>query len=290
VLAIVVGLLLLVRAVRERRVKKDRVLLTTCYMLLVGWFAAYMTHLKSIWIYQLIPQLSYIQFPWRFLTITIFAFSFVVGYLPGLIAKMKAKHGFFVKLIITPPQLIVTFVLILILVSMNWRYFRVERTGPVTDKEKFSGEAWRIQQTAGIYDYLPIYAKTAPKSTPSAPVELIEGDGLVSGMGQGTYYTKFNANVESETAKVRVSTLYFPGWRAFIKENSNIKELDIYIPEEEEWGRMWIDLPQGEHEVLLQLFNTPVRTYSNILSILSFAVLFSYPVWKNRVQFRRGRD
>ena len=36
--------------------------------------------------------------------------------------------------------------------------------GNLTDQEKFSGEAWQLQLTAGIYDYLPQTAKMAPKA------------------------------------------------------------------------------------------------------------------------------
>ena len=285
ILSIVVGLMLLVRgimAVRNRNIKKDQLLLIGVFLFFVGWFASYMTHLKSFWIYRSISQLSYIQFPWRFLTITTFAFSFLVGFLPGIFAKLKSKRGFLLKLFVTPPQIFVTLFLAIALVILNWGYFKVERTGPVTDEEKFSGEAWRIQQTAGIYDYLPIYAKTAPTGPQTVLAEFMDGEGNLAFPAQGTYWGKFIANVESEEAKLRVNILYFPGWKIFLKDDLNIREVPSFIPEEERWGRMWINLPKGEHLVYAQFFNTPVRTYGNIISLGAWFLLISSLVWKKK--------
>ena len=287
ILAIIVGILLIfrgVKAIRERSLKKDFILLMAGYLFVVGWFSAYMTHLKSIWIYQALPQLGYIQFSWRFLTLVIFSFSFVVGAIPGILANWKSKRGFLAKLFVTPGQIFITFILIILLVIFNWNYFRPEhgRMGTLTDEEKFSGAAWELQQTAGIYDYLPVWAKTAPNSAASATAELMGGSGIVSGMEQGTYYSKFNVKIESEEAQVRLSTFYFPGWKVFVKEGTNNKEIPTFIPPEEMWGRMWIVLPKGEHLVYAQLFNTPVRTWANLISLTSWGFFIFLPLWKRR--------
>ncbi len=53
---------------------------------------------------------------------------------------------------------------ILLLIIVNWGYFKPVRGGPLSDDQKFSGEAWRIQQSAAIRDYLPITADEDPKS------------------------------------------------------------------------------------------------------------------------------
>ncbi len=285
ILSLVVGFMLLIKAVlaiREKNIKKEKLLLVGTFLFFMGWTSAFLTHLKSFAIYRSIPQLSYIQFPWRFLTITIFALSFLVGFLPGIFAKFKSKRGFLSKLFITPPQIFFTLFLAIFLVILNWGYFRVERTGPVTDKEKFSGEAWRIQQTAGIYDYLPIYAKTAPTGPQTVLAEFMGGEGKVASAKEGTYWGKFIATVESEEAKVRVNILYFPGWKIFLKDDLNTKEIATFIPEEERWGRMWVNLPKGEHLVYVQFFNTPVRTYANIISLGSWFLLISSFVWKRK--------
>lgn len=287
ILSIFVGLLLLARLLLKKgniikRFKDDPLLLTTTFLLAVGWFSAYLTHLRSIWIYKLVPQLSYIQFPWRFLTITIFAFSFVIGVIPGIISAWKKKKHWIVKLLVTPHELLWAFVLVVILLILNWGYFRPEggRMGALTDEEKFTGAAWELQQTAGIYDYLPIQAEMAPTGPQETLAEVMQGEGEISSAEQGTYWGLFNADIASEEALVRINIFDFPGWRVFVKEGANSEEIETFVPEEEKWGRMWVKLSKGEHLVYAQIFNTPVRTAGNLISLVSWSLLLTYPVWR----------
>jgi hypothetical protein len=45
--------------------------------------------------------------------------------------------------------------------------------------------------------------------------DIKEGEGELLKMDQGTYWGRFNANLETE-AKVRINILNFPGWRVFV--------------------------------------------------------------------------
>ena len=276
ILSLIIGGVLLLRLVRAKgklieRFKNDRLSVVTLFLLMVGWFSAFMTHLRSIFIYQTIPQLSYIQFPWRFLTLTTFCFSFVAGGISGIFGQWRFRQGFLIRNLMIPPQFLMSGFLVFLLLIINWNYFRPERVGKVTDKEKFSGEAWRIQQTAGIYDYLPITAKVASQSQRANPVEIMQGKAEVSKYEQGSYWAKFYIDVKKE-ADVRINILYFPNWRVFIDGI----ETKVFIPEGEEWGRMWIQVGKGEHLIYAQFFNTLIRTVSNIISLISWAGLFSF--------------
>jgi hypothetical protein len=290
ILSLVVALILLVWVVRKisfclgfkgqvgimKKVRKDHLLLATSFMLFVGWFSAFLTHSRSTLIWQVLPQLSYVQFPWRFLTITIFAFSFVVGYLP---VAFHSKRRFF-DFAFAPLRMTITSVLIIILVIVNWNYFRPKggKMGPLTDQEKFSEAAWILQQKAGIMDYLPKTARMEPTAPRMEIAEIMEGEGKIEGAEEGTYWVKFNAKIDSKAAKVRINIFDFPGWRVFSKNT----ELEKYISKNENWGRIWINLSSGDHLIYAQFFNTPVRTYSNLISVVSWVGLFSYPFWKKK--------
>lgn len=262
------------------KLKQDGLSLITYYFLLVGWFSAFLIHSKSTFIWFAIPQLAYVQFPWRFLSIVVFAFSFVIGVIPGVIAKWKSKHGLLTKLVVTPPQFVVSLMLILGLILLNWNYFRPKggAMGPLTDEEKFSGEAWRLQKKAGIMDYLPLTVKQEPNSPQSELAEVIEGEAEIIKPEQGTYWALFDIDVESESAEVRINIFDFPNWRVFVENN----EVEVFISEDEEWGRIHVEISQGEHRVYAQLFNTPVRTVGNTISLASWLILFSYPLWRKR--------
>jgi hypothetical protein len=254
------------------QVRNDRIFLIALFFLLTGWFAAFMTHSRStpIWIH--VKQIAYVQFPWRFLTLVIFTFSYAIGSIPGIIADWKSKHNWIAKISATPLQIVLSIILSLSAVAYSWTYFlpQTGHMGKLTDEEKFSGKAWDLQQTAGIYDYLPATAKTAPKAPQTSIAEVMEGEAALSGLDQGTYWGFFNAKISDEKAVVRLGMFDFPGMQVSIDGNV----VPHYIADTEEWGRMYVDVPQGEHKVYVQLLNTPVRTWSNIISLISWLVLF----------------
>jgi hypothetical protein len=148
--------------------------------------------------------------------------------------------------------------------------------GPLDEKEKFSGAAWELQQTAGIYDYLPVTAKTAPKSPRKELVENMKSsDVKITNVTEGTNWASFDY-FASEDSTLRINTMDFPRWQAKLDGNNIAK----YIPDTEEWGRIYIDVPAGQHKVDLNLENTPVRTISNIISLLAWFSLIPLLFYK----------
>ncbi len=245
--------------------KKDSLLLVTTYLFLVGWFSAFMTHLRSIIIYKTISILGYIQFPWRFLTIVIFAFSFIAGAFVLIIKDSKLK-------------LLLSGVLVASLLFLNWKYFLPEhgKMGALTDKEKFSGAAWDLQQTAGIYDYLPAGAKMAPTSPQVMLAEILEGVGVISNEKQGTNWAEFSVNIESEEALIRLGVFQFPGWKTYVDGI----EVKSFVSEDESWGRIYLSVPKFEHIVRAEFTNTPIRTAGNLISLFSWGGLFAFLISK----------
>jgi hypothetical protein len=225
------------------------------FLFLVGWFAVFMTHNKATLIYKLISPLALVQFPWRFLTIVIFSFSFLAG---SIILFIKNKY--FLS------------ALIFFVILFNWNYFLPEhgKLGKLTDGEKLSGVAWDMQQTAGIYDYLPIWAETAPKEPQKVIAEIVSGMGEITNTEEKTNFAKFK--IETTGSTVRINIFKFPGWKVYIDG----KEVDYFVPKEEKWGRMWIVVPDGKHSIEAKFVDTPVRTVSNLISLVSWLGLGAY--------------
>ena len=73
---------------------------------------------------------------------------------------------------------------------------------------------------------------------------------------------------------LRIRTFNFPGWKAYVDG------VQTEIKTEEDVGAMLIDIPRGNHELVLRFEDTPVRYYSKLLSLVSLVsvvvlVLFS---------------
>lgn len=257
----------------------NTILYITGFLFLMGWFASFMTHVRSTPVYILFPFLALVQFPWRFLTLSTFAFSFLAGASVLLLVKFAPK---FYKLYAA--------ILCIFVISFNWMYFLPKdgKMGNLTDEEKFSGEAWQLQLTAGIYDYLPLTAKEAPKAPQKVIAEVVDkstGDIVKDGrttideLGQGTDWVKFKT--DGPSAVIRINIFEFPNWIITMDG----KQINHYVPEVERWGRMWIDVPAGEHQIEAQFTNTPIREISNYVSLVSWLGLATYLM----LQFRSGR-
>lgn len=253
----------LIKAKSDKKITLSASELIIIFLFIMGWLTAFMTHSKATPIYQTLPFLALVQFSWRFLTLVIFAFSFLAGAIVLFVRKSLLSY-------------VVAF-LSLLIIFMGWNYFLPQggKMGKLSDQEKFSAAAWDLQQTAGIYDYLPLTAQEAPKGPQKVLAEVVDDKGdiakrqdQISKFDQRTDFARFTVNTDSDI-KVRINIFEFPGWVVYV----NGQEKEKYVPEFEKWGRMWIDLPPGEHTVVVEFRNTPVRTISNWLSIISWVGL-----------------
>ncbi len=267
---LVISILIYKYAAKKRSLPESSTLLAITFSILAAWFAAFMAHQNSTFIWQRIHLLAFVQFPWRFLALVIFAFSFAAGSIFVLLPKRLA--------------VITGTLLIIVLVALNWNYFLPKggKMGPLTDAQKFSGSAWDLQRTAGIFDYLPQTAKQNPKDPQIALAEVVDGKGIVTDGLEGTDWAKFNVNLVSDSV-VRVDLFEFPVWKITV-DGMPIKE---YVPDGELYGRMYLNIPKGNHSVNLKLTNTPTRTASNYLSLVSWVILLSYAASSLVLQFNR---
>lgn len=228
-----------------------------------GWFAAFMAHQNSTFIWQKIHALSFVQFPWRFLTLSILGLSLVSGAVVNIFPEKLLK-----------PLL---FILVSILIAVNWNYFLPEhgRMGPLTDEQKFTGAAWDLQRTAGIFDYLPKTAKENPKDPPKYLAEYFESKGSITESKSGTNWALIKTNSEKD-GTVRINLFQFPTWEVTLDGNKT----DVFMHDSEKWGRMYLNVPSGEHTVYLKLNDTPVRKYSNIISLIGWLLVLPAVIWK----------
>jgi len=260
---------------RKKKPKINDSLFMIPLFFMIGWFALFMAHVRSTPIWQAIPPLAFVQFPWRFLALSTFAFSFIAG---SIVVLMRP----FGKLRVIIPSF-----LTILLVIINWNYFLPDggHMGPLTDQEKFAAAAWDLQRTAGIFDYLPNAAIMNPKDPPKSLGELMEGKGVITDEKSGTNWASFNINVDSEKSVVRVGIYQFPNWVTTLDGNI----VENYVPKTEAWGRMYVDVPKGIHTISLRLMNTPIRTFSNLLSLITWLGMIGYFVLKSRGA-RSGRS
>lgn len=278
--SIFVAVFLLIWAIRDvkqgglRKVFGNQVLVLTLFMFFVAWLTTFMVHQRSLFIWQAIPPLRYTQFPWRFLTIAIFSFSFVVGFLPWIIVCNNDSSGILSRLAKGYLAMGVTTILIMGIIISSWTYFLPMdgRMEELTDKQKFEGEAWRLQQAGGILDYLPSTSQMAPDRPRARVATVVDGNGEIFDSALGTDWIEFYVRVSSVGAITRIEQFDFPGWKVTVDG----KVVDHYVAKGEEWGRMYAVIPMGEHKVRAEFVDTPIRSTANVITIVTLLGLGGY--------------
>ena len=235
--------------------KKTSILVLTLTTL--GLFSVFMMHLKSSFIWAKLPFLWYMQFPWRFLAVSIFLLCLLVGFAIYLSGRFKYVLGLI--MVITSVYLYLPF-----FVPKGWL--------TISDGEKFSGISWEKQLTISIFDYLPIYATLPPwQKAPDLP-EVLEGEVKFLEYKKGSNFQKGIVEV-SEDATIRLGLFDFPGMEVQVDGQKDSHRHDDCREERYCLGLITFDITSGRHTMLAKLYDTPVRKVGNIVTLTSLGVL-----------------
>ena len=228
-----------------------------------GIISAFMIHPRSVFIWNRIEILSYLQFPWRFLVLVIFFFSLMGG---GVVYFMR-NNRFSVWTALVMTCLVILF---------NAYYFTPETWFDITDKEKTTGILWEKQVTASIFDYLPIYAKAPPATAAPEKPWSINGEIKVLDYEKGTDWQKAKIEVVSDQAMIYWPQFYFPNFRVSV--DGKLAPLSY----DNDLGLITFTADKGVHQINLKLYNSLVRSAGNILTLSSILFIVGWLIYDRK--------
>lgn len=263
---IAAGIALFLAVINFRKFKKLSIVIFT--LTILELLVLFMVHQKSspIWT-ALEGVLIFLQFPWRFFSVS----TFLLGFLGAAGVYIIEKLDF--KIFKLSSTKVYGTVLVLACLILYLPFFKPSEWFNITDKDKFSGISWDKQLTISIFDYLPIYAKFPPTSPAPQYPETLEGLADFKSSGVGSSYKKWVVDVTSP-ALLRAPVFDFPGMKVFIDGvekdhwNDDCRNQDFCL------GLVTFKIDPGHHEVLVKLTNTPVRAIGNLITLVSFFVIF----------------
>lgn len=242
--------------------KKEKLKSNLLFLLgIIGLTAAFMTHQRSVFIWNRITFLKYLQFPWRFLTLITFAFSAMTGGLVFFLRKYRLPVGI---------------LMILLLILLNAFYFNPSKWLEISDEDKFSGQLWEDQITASIFDYLPIFAKSPPAQKAPDQPWTIEGQIEVVNFEKGTDWQKGKIKVVTDIAKIQLPLFYFP--RFELQIDQQITPFNY----ENDLGLITFAASRGEHDFYVKLRKTPVRIAGDLLTLISFLIIIRWAFYERK--------
>ncbi len=232
---------------------------STLTLLLAGLtlFSIFMMHMKSSFIWAKLPFLWYLQFPWRFLAISIFLLCFLSGFFIYFSGKYKYLVGA---------------ILIAISVILNISFFVPKTWLNITDKEKFSGTSWEKQLTISIFDYLPIYGVLPPYSRAPELPEVLEGSVKFLEYKKGSNYQIGNIDA-SKDSLIRIPLFDFPGMEVKV-DGKKVDHVNNDCRDERYCrGLITFKVSDGKHNIETRLNDTPIRKAGNVMTLSSLAIL-----------------
>jgi hypothetical protein len=234
----------------KKNIEKTAMLVLFSVMFVVSVF---MMHNKSAFIWEMVGTLQYTQFPWRFLSLSIFSAAIMAGFLFDYF-KGRARQ-------------IIIWIVVISTVTLNWNYF-IPRDfySWINDKTKLEDPLWEIQQKAGILDYLPKTAYEPFGRAPDHP-EIIKGEVSVSGYNVRSNKFFFNAKSTTDSS-IEVPVFDFPNWKVYVNGKEYPHGHDYNL------GRISIELPPGEYQVKGVFKDTLIRTVANLITLISAFLLF----------------
>ena len=230
-----------------------------------GLFFLFMTIRRSSWIWEQLPPLAFVQFPWRFLAPASFCLALAAAPCPR--AFRSAVAGWSVVLILGLSIYLQSKPLILIASRID---------GDVVERMAVCQEVW------GTQDYRPATSRALFWRGPSAPADPTEAlvllpcpaDVSLSSAGTADVHstsrrgTRWDVRYSAEeSAVLTVPQFFFPGWTAWV---DGVAAPVSPSPGE---GLVQVALPPGEHILRMDYRDTFVRQAGNLLSVLGLVAL-----------------
>ncbi len=213
--------------------------------------------IESNFIWEKIMILQNFQFPWRLLAIPVFSMS-LLGALTVSILKERVRKK-------------VIFGLIAVLFLLSISYMKPK--GYLIKPESFYTGVF--ESTTDTGESSPIWSVRFMEKKPATPIQVIEGRGEVKEVIHKTNYRVYEFE-GINSARLLVNTLYFPNWTIYVDG----KKEPTQFQDPKYRGLMTFYVTGRNHKIEAVFENTKVRTYSDIISLISLLFIVSLISYK----------
>lgn len=229
-----------IRLIKNRKAKESQIAILLILLALLGLF---FTHNQSAFIWEAFsPVMKYIQFPWRFLGISLFLLSLGSGYIPYVFSRYR--------------RVVVILIICTVIIS-NYSFFHEDIWNTVNDTQMQSTSNWIEQSRASIGDYWPIYG-------PIPTVHSSEYSSQLQPVMKSSDIEIYQFSIDqAETVEFPIT--YFPTWQA-VEDGT-----PLYVVVSKN-GLVSVPLEKGNHKISFYLVNSVIRSQSNWISL--FSLLF----------------
>ena len=274
VLLLMVGITLLWRTTQPRAYLLYLIGITVALLLLMTPLAA------PIW--EAVPALGVIQFPWRLLALVAFTLSGLAGLViwhlsAQLVSSEQTGGALLIGLLAIFSSY--SYINAPLQAVEAWRedgraIFRFEREHP----DMIAYTEWvqePFSESPMTPDYMAEdYAEVAGENDRLTRLSIVDGAGtVISNYSRGS---SMGGVVRLEqAATVRVNLFYFPGWQV------QVDGLPVAHRLSNPNGLLEVDVPAGEHRIDVRMGSTPVRRLGALISWATLLIMVGLWGWPN---------
>ena len=217
----------------------------------VGLLASFLMTKFSAPLGRWIPKIEIGVYSWRMLTLT----SFAMAMLTGLILDFGFR--------MLDWRRCVSVIVLISTMAMSGYYV--------------AWPMWRVQSFEPNYEhynYATLPRGASRDNPPMPPVQLAAGNGSIIHEWWTPVFRQLRVSL-NEADQLQFRTRNFAGWTATIDgQLAPIREGVV--------KNILVDVPAGEHRIILEYRSTPIRRFGNWATILSIALLLSIIIFKGR--------
>lgn len=241
--------------------KKLKFAIFTTGVFLAFLFSLFLMTAYSSSIYETLTILQKFQFPWRFLTLTVFLTSVMGGL---LIFILKDRLKLIAVLLITTGAIFAS--------SSYWQAHSY-----LSYAEDFYTSVYKGTTDTG--ESAPIWSVRFMLKESEHRTEVVLGRAVVTELERSSTARKYEI-IAREPSRIVENTLYFPGWRVLV----NGAEESIEFQDPNHRGLITYLVPEGKNDVSIFFENTKLRSFSEYATIVGVLVMVIYFLFFPRLQ------
>lgn len=265
-----IGVIAAVAFLLKSKLIKSKLLVAASLILLLTSFAIMTNISRPIW--SASKLLQDFQFPWRFLSVSVFVAAVGGGIGIDFIVQTHIREKFRRTLFI------VIFLGIIGATGIMWH-----PKGYQTHDDSFYSRIYPGTTDTG--ESAPIWSVRFMEHTAANPIDVADGDASVKVDKRTTTEHDYTLTVRKPSLMVE-NTLYFPGWMIYLNN----------LPTGIEWqnpdyrGLMTFRVTPGTVHVRVVFEDTKIRRVANMISLLTLALMLlagiGIFVWQKRKHYR----
>lgn len=246
----IIGLYIL----RKRKENNSFIFLSVC--LVIFWITLYLMTINSLPIWQTISTLQKFQFPWRFLSVSVFITAIIAGQITKIFSN----------------RVLTIFLLILVFIA-NKDYWHARGYLPYDDNHFIS----EYEGTTDTGESSPRWSTRGEEEKPIVNLEVINGNAQIKETKRLSNLHEYEIKAIT-SSRLLENTLYFPGWEVFV----NGQKVGIEFQDQNHRGKMTFWVTEGDNKITVKFVETKLRKTSNLISLFAFFLMLAISMLQSK--------